>query len=312
CDRALLGAYVENRPLVDSRIVTTAAREILGPAPARPSSLLNAGLAASLLLAMVGAVYYYTLPRIAPATTTTSLSEANTVEPATEDGKDSDAPSRPLITATTTPAVTATVTTTPIDDIAGHESRREAFIDLYALWQTPYSPDQDPCVFASTVELQCMTGIGSLREIGYLNRPVLIPLSTARGERWFTVTGLEPATVEIRAGDDHFVVDRRALLASWNGVYSMLWRPPPTWERPIQRGDRGADVAWLAHRLDRIENTESAVQPEADFDSLLESRVKRFQISAGLKPDGIVGTRTWIHINTRINEDIPLLNEGLG
>lgn len=325
CDRALLGAYVENRSLVDTKIVNKAGREILVPGPVeKSSSLLHVGLAACLLLAAVGTVYYYTLPRIStPAITAIEPGETQPVEPAAAGETDTvtaeageEGASAPIITATTAqapdPVDVSTRLTTSLDDISGHTTRSQAFVDLFSLWATPFSPDREPCTFASAVELQCLTQIGSLREIGYLNRPVLVRLTTDQGENWFTLTGLRPRTADIRVGDETFVVDRDALLAAWNGEYSMLWRPPPSYSRPLRRGDSGPDVDWLVNRLDAIENNNSDVETGVAFDDMVESRVKRFQISAGLKPDGIVGTRTWIHINSRINESIPVLNEGQG
>jgi murein L,D-transpeptidase YcbB/YkuD len=51
------------------------------------------------------------------------------------------------------------------------------------------------------------------------------------------------------------------------------------------------------------------------FDQDLEARVKRFQISVGLVPDGIVGDQTWIHLNSSDFSDIPSIrrsNEAAG
>jgi peptidoglycan hydrolase-like protein with peptidoglycan-binding domain len=35
--------------------------------------------------------------------------------------------------------------------------------------------------------------------------------------------------------------------------------------------------------------------------------VKQFQLAVGLKPDGIVGAQTWVHINSRTNANVPAL-----
>ena len=52
------------------------------------------------------------------------------------------------------------------------------------------------------------------------------------------------------------------------------------------------------------------LQPRGNivFDDELVTRVKKFQLSEGLVPDGIVGTHTLILINTATKADIPALS----
>jgi murein L,D-transpeptidase YcbB/YkuD len=72
-------------------------------------------------------------------------------------------------------------------------------------------------------------------------------------------------------------------------------------------GDQGETVAWLSDQLAFID-----LQPKQKTTSLfnreLEERVKRFQVSVGLLPDGRVGPQTWIHINSIQAQGVPLLN----
>ncbi|WP_255376424.1 peptidoglycan-binding protein [Oleiphilus sp. HI0043] len=39
----------------------------------------------------------------------------------------------------------------------------------------------------------------------------------------------------------------------------------------------------------------------------MEDQIKRFQASSGLVPDGIAGSMTLIHINSRLNLGVPRL-----
>jgi general secretion pathway protein A len=88
----------------------------------------------------------------------------------------------------------------------------------------------------------------------------------------------------------------------------LLWRLPPGYERPTVIGDRGETVAWLSDQLAFIE-----LQPKEKtttlFDEDLQERVKRFQASVGLLPDGRVGPQTWIHINSIQAQGVPLLSD---
>jgi murein L,D-transpeptidase YcbB/YkuD len=46
------------------------------------------------------------------------------------------------------------------------------------------------------------------------------------------------------------------------------------------------------------------------FDGELESKVKQFQLSSGLTPDGIAGVKTWIKINDEDDSNTPRLTGG--
>ena len=66
-------------------------------------------------------------------------------------------------------------------------------------------------------------------------------------------------------------------------------------------------VAWLDEQLAKIQGRPPLAPPPELYDDSLVRQVRRFQSSRGLRPDGIVGPRTVIQINTRTLADLPLL-----
>ena len=92
-------------------------------------------------------------------------------------------------------------------------------------------------------------------------------------------------------------VSRADIEASWYGSYTVLWQTPPGYARSLRRNDRGPAVAWLRAQLG--EATSAALpNPRSDlFDVDLQSAVIAYQREHGLRPDGIAGPRTLIHIH---------------
>ena len=60
-----------------------------------------------------------------------------------------------------------------------------------------------------------------------------------------------------------------------------------------------------------INGQSSSSNPGYIFDNNLESKVKQFQLSTGLTPDGIAGVKTWIKINDADDVNTPKL-DGVG
>ncbi len=321
CDRALLGAYVENRSMVTGRVVRKAAGEILGeetrPALGRPG--LQAALAAAIVLGMGAALLHFPdIPPFEGPGTTSREEPAQAVEKApdiTNEVKNEEPAERPIVAASATTAIdigevepVPESAPTGLARVRGHADRGAAFVDLFFLWDITFSrEDGAPCAFAASAGLMCMNRTGSLREIAHLNRPAILRLSAGDKGQWFTLSGLQPDTAHIKAGSEEFAIDRQELIDGWDGNYTLLWRAPPDYRYPVQRGDTGTAVDWLVSRLDTIEDRRAGIRTGSRFDDDLERRVKRFQLSVGLTPDGIAGARTWIHINSREGADVPRL-----
>jgi general secretion pathway protein A len=79
----------------------------------------------------------------------------------------------------------------------------------------------------------------------------------------------------------------------------------------LSRGDRGAAVDYLVNRLAVINGMAPPLSPGYIFDTELESKVKQFQRTTGLTPDGIAGVKTWIKINDLDDIQTPALKEGI-
>ncbi len=312
CDRSLLGTYAQNRLQVDTATVNEAAIEVLGPDQVKSNWM--PALAASVAAIGVLSLLLYTgkdnqKPVADPASqpvveTIVSLPEDKPVEPATSDA----------IVETNPVAVFMEVSDpeyTAVDSMKGFPSQDKAFSALFRLWghDLVLAPGTDACTIASDSDLQCLSLLGSLRDVSHLNRPVIVDLTNVHAESHYVITGISDEGISLVAADGTFLVERSDFLSIWNGLFTLLWRIPPAYTKASTLGDRDTTVDWLVSQIDLIDKVKPTYDTGNPFDLALEHKVKKFQISVGLIPDGIVGARTWIHINSTEGLGIPFIRK---
>ena len=195
---------------------------------------------------------------------------------------------------------------TPLTSLMGHANFQAALNDLLGLWDVDFTdPDTATCDLAETIGLFCYESVAGLNEMNDFNRPVIVNLNG----RWFTLTQLSRQSAYVISADTAHEVEISELLDAWNGNFTLLWRAPPGYQVPLTVGDRGPAVDWLVNRLAIINNVNPPLSPGYVFDGALESRVRQFQLSSGLTPDGIAGVKTWIKINDRDGVPTPRLDD---
>ena len=159
---------------------------------------------------------------------------------------------------------------------------------LFALWNVkPATPGGlGPCADAEDLGLKCFRRHGSWSTLRNMNRPTLIDLNFADGQRVYAVV--------IALNGDAVILDRggQAVLATtgevtpyWSGEFLVLWKPSSVYRRDLQIGMRGADVAWLRKRLAEIQgefpDTMHTDTTDADmFDAGLRERIIAFSEAA--------------------------------
>jgi general secretion pathway protein A len=278
CDRTLLGAYVEGKPIVSRRILHRAAREVLPIAQRRtlPRWLVSAGAAA--LAAGAALLAWHALPaRTAPTASARPAQVANT-PPA--------APAPAAATGTTTLSWPA--------DFPREQSQALAFAGLYAAWGEA-APVQ---ACAAGAMLRCRTARGGLDELHQFNRPALLYLTDAQGTAFHAVLlALTPSQATLRIANTAQTVPVATLAASWAGRYTLLWRAPAALPEQIRPKDSGAPIAWLAQQLALAQHVGAPNPLPSQWSAALRDSVKHFQLAHGLTPDGQVGAQTLIRLS---------------
>jgi general secretion pathway protein A len=202
------------------------------------------------------------------------------------------------------PPQTARTDMVQISEVPGHPDMKLALADLFMLWGVIFNNQEDhPCSLALSMELKCFTNTGSLEDLAKLDRPAVISIR----QQWVTLSKFGEGVATLITGNREFEVSAQALARNWNGNYTIFWRTPPGYERPLALGDVDESVDWLANQLALVESSPPVLINEHEFNVALEDRLKQFQMSVSIIPDGVAGVRTWIHVNSILGNGIPIL-----
>lgn len=307
CDRALLGAFAEGKARVDKPIVEKAAEEVFeslavpdaAPKPAlrkdegahRRNALSTwpnwtwAVFGTGVTLSLAGAGLSAWLHLSGPSK---ALAKAATVAQA------ASAPaSQPRATAPTEPRPPLVDATRLMKDAAPTEAL--AWQDLATLWQFDLKAG-DPCNQLYRARLVCFRNSGGLSLLTQLDRPALLTLQDGGGAaRHAVLTRLVGDEAWLQLGSNKVRVPLAVLSGLWRGDFATIWLAPEGYRAKVQLGQTGQVVDWLAEQLGRIDK-QTAGSP-ARFDRALQARLQAFQLTQGLKPDGVAGATTFMLIN---------------
>lgn len=141
----------------------------------------------------------------------------------------------------------------------------------------------------------------------------MLRLIDAQGKDYYlTITSLHGNNVvysingEIKAGNINDTIQ------GWMGDYQLLWSLPNEFVDTLKPGDRGPFVSWLDGQLAVIDKRKRRSKPKNTYDEDMVKRVKAFQSSAGLKPDGYVGPTTIGRLIMKTGTVGPALNDTKG
>jgi general secretion pathway protein A len=316
-DRALLGAYTQDRHRVTNSLVRHAAAEVFGRrfAP-RWLPWLGAAAAALVLAATVWGMWPLTSWRFYRAVPSAVAAVPKAV-PAPATAK--SAPAQPV-----TPVAVASLATVPAlppslqELLEAHKDATgtdDAFAHLFGLWGAHYvAGDTDPCTQATQQGMECLVQRGSFGQLRLYNRPAILLLKDDSGTKHQVVlAGLddEHARIDI-AGQTHELAVGE-LSRYWFGDFVVLWRPATQTVKPLSVGMHGDEVRWLRQSLERLQGVTAAQATVSDvFDTELSHLVMDFQRQHRLAVDGIAGVQTQMVLASAVaGSDSPLLSANI-
>ena len=284
CDRALLGAYVENSPQVTRRILDKSAQEVFaGEAPAaRPAArwpMLAGGVLAGAALSAAAAWQMLPQPAVKPAV-------KPALKPAVKPTMAAAAPARAVPVKTAAPAAV----TVPV-----LASEHDALRALATLWGQPLAAGQ-PCEAALRLNLRCHQGKAGLYELRLLDRPAVVTLHDGPRTGYAVLVGMDAASVTLDAGGRRERVDLATFVARFGGEFTTFWRMPRAFRDEVVEGESGPDVDWIASSL-AILNKAAAPGAGQPFDARTKEWLRAFQAAQNLKADGVAGPRTYMRLN---------------
>jgi len=216
CDRAMLGAYAQNTHRITSRIMSRAAREVMGKETQCmtgnrwPKRLLWATIIIFLIagLPLAGVLVQRNQPLAWP------------------------------------------------DDKPLPQSKHIAFRNLFHLWNVDATNEdmQQPCAFAMRHGLACLRHYGSLEDLRSMDRPALVRLRNNHGISFFALlAGINGNSVKLMIGDHPRTIPLLQFQQHWFEDFTMLWRVPDGYAGSIHPEENGRDAQWLARNLATLE-----------------------------------------------------------
>jgi general secretion pathway protein A len=311
-DRALLGAYTQDRHRVTSGLVRHAAGEVFGRrfAP-RWLPWLGAAAAALVLAATVWGLWplaNWRAPQPTPAPTAAAVKDAAAQAGAEKSQTAHAAPPPAVASAPPPSAPSLQELLTQHNEATGTD---DAFLRLFGLWGVHYvAGNTDPCTQAAQQGMECLVQRGSFGQLRVYNRPAILLLSDDAGVKHQVVlAGLDDERARIDLAGQRHEVGIGELSRYWFGDFVMLWRPGTQKVKPLSVGMRGDEVRWLRESLERLQGVTAGQSVSDVFDTELSHLVMDFQRQHRLAVDGIAGIQTQIVLASAVaGPDSPLLS----
>jgi general secretion pathway protein A len=287
CDRALLGAYVENSPQVTPKILRRAAEEVFAGEARAPGGraaprwpLVAGGVLAG---AAISAAAWQAVPHAA-APSAASAASAPAAALAAGAGVKPAA-------ATVDAKVAARASTPPL----ALATQEEALRELGMLWGQQL-PAGAPCQGAPRLGLRCYAGRGGVYELRLLDRPAIVALHDGQKLGYAVLSGMDGDSATLSVNGRRQKVSLGALATRFDGEFTTLWKVTRGFRDEVKPGDTGPDVDWIAANLAQIDKraAPAAAQP---FDASTQRRLRAFQSGQNLKADGVAGPRTYMRLN---------------
>lgn len=175
---------------------------------------------------------------------------------------------------------------------------------LLRLWGV-FGANVDPrCGTLRVGELRCLADHGTLAALARFDRPAILVLTVDGQRQHVLLSGLDDEQATLVGASGARRMSRQQLAKVWTGAFEMVWRSSVGMTL-LHRGMSGPAVTWLTQRLaqaaSKAADDKATTKPgpvTQFFGSAVESRVRNFQLTHGLKPDGLVGPRTQIMLNS--------------
>jgi general secretion pathway protein A len=298
CDRALLGAFTEDRHVAGASVARRAAGEVFGKniQPVWLPWSLGAGALAAVVVSVALLLPFWR-----------QGDQAADAAPARTAGTPPPAAAPPA-------AVPAPTLDQLLVQYPAETDPDNAFNKLFTLWGLRYVAGRvDPCAQALQSGLECLTQRGSLAQLKLFNRPAVLNVVDSQGRgHQVVLAGLDEEHALVDLGGAQREIGIGDLSSSWFGDYILLWRPAAGGSHPLALGARDARVKWLRDSLRRVNGLPAEEQTGSDrFDATLVTLVEDFQRRSRLAVDGIAGVQTQVALDAALNDSTtPFLRHG--
>ncbi len=298
CDRALLGAYTQDRHLVGAAFVRRGAAEVFGR-PVLPwwAPWSVGALTAAVVICGGLAAWRYGPWGRGSATVAVHPTSAPGVAANSAAAASAPVVSMPRAAPEPQPPLGAL--------LAGHAAQTTpdaAFGRLFGIWGAHYQAGaSDPCAQAAAQGLECYEEKGTIAQLRLYNRPAILMLTDEQdGAHQVVLSGLDTEHAEVDIGGEPHPVSIGDLSRYWFGDFILLWRPGTHDPRTLSPGMHGAEIRQLRQQLWGLTGKAAPGNPSDVYDGELAQLVRDFQRAHRLTADGVAGVQTLVVLNSAL------------
>lgn len=283
CDRTLLGAYGSSQTRLTAQTVVEANQEYFTKNMSKGTFLFRQVLPILILLGVLIGLAYY-------------LSSKSLLEQKLQPSVHSVEPLRVELGVTYQPLKPKTFATIIREQKLSLNLARTQLLEHF----DKNHPKALGCDALKKIGIECVFGQSSWPVLLAFDRPAILEFAVSETENVYALLiGVESDMLVFRFDQAIFRFPIDQVLAAWEGYYLLLWQPVEG-IRLVLPEQTSAAVAWVRKQLS-IDAPSLLLNDQADFfDAQLKKSVVNFQKQHGLEGDGIVGFRTFIHLQ---NED---------
>lgn len=297
-ERALLGAYSQDREKVSRSQIDQAQKEVFGDAGAGRSANQRLWVIVALLGFVVCFFWYLNQSGLVPEVPSTGalkpLAEAVS-EQASEPSPSGNLPAAE-------------------EDVSNLIEQQDAYDLLLSLWgiEADVGNVEALCIQAAAENLRCeVLQEPQVDELFEINRPILLELQieTASSPESYVLQSVSGEGVQLYSAEGVLELQRGQLDTLLQGEAHYLWRPPLGFTDLLTPGESNwAVMNWLQPRLVDIDPELAQLITGGRYSQPIANGVAEFQRRNGLEDDGLLGRRTLMKFN-QVEGGVPLLVE---
>ena len=305
CDRALLAGYTRDTARISSRVVGAGIKDMRKSEASYPLKRRLILPALAMLGVLLAAGIYFIWPDFIDPFKAPQPLEAT----------EKQIKKYPVVTG----EEISRAMVTELGKVSESESARRAFNTLAGFWKAPPVPESANLNLFYRMEraaldrqLHLYKFSGNLGALLRIDCPAVLEVNLPGipGKRFVSLVGRE---------DEHLLVDplipgRKFLSFSemekyWSGQGFLLWKDSLNLLMRISPGTKGGEIKKLQELLREAGNSSSPLTGVYDGDTV--SAVKEFQMSKGIKQDGVVGDQTLMLLYCSTDRfEVPRLTQG--
>jgi general secretion pathway protein A len=314
CDRALLGAYANDKRDVTAAIVRRASQETRGAAPRLLRRIMTAGIIIIAAIAVLATLYLKSSRlSVRPRNAITATAAASSIKlpPAASQAKATvaDKPSGPGVQQASVKPDQAPHLLELLMSSSANATTAAGFNTIYAIWGVNISlgPSDLGCRAGQEQGFECLFQSGNWARLRRFDLPAILEMALPDGRRKHAALvwlGENSARLVIGSRDYEFPLSEIEKL--WTGSFILLWKPPFA-THPISMGARGKEVVWVLRALNTVEGKASGETSDL-FNEDLRKRVIAFQQGRSLLQDGTVGQETLVRLAAALESKAPSIS----